>query len=360
MVGASISIPKPKREIAIFSPFLDFVILGGVSILCFAVLQTMELLTPFMRADDRIMQMVFVFGLLINQPHYSATYYRVYSSLSEAKRYPIVAFWMPLVLGLILVGCFFSPTGIAPWYCKAYFLTVAYHYSGQSYGVALIFAHKAGIAVNRVLKLCLGIPIYASGLLFLIGDEVISRHSEFSGVKMPMIGFTMWMYLAAIFILVLGFFAYIAMNVALARDGKKLPLIVHIVVLSQVIWFSIGLRLEIFVLFVPLFHCMQYLLVTTYFRFQELVRGGQLSPAPSTVGFLKSTFFWRYYIWLIVVGALMFNLIPHALSWMNVCTVSFGFAVIYSFINLHHFLLDGEIWKLRKPDVGKALIEKVA
>lgn len=359
MVGASISVPNQKREISIFSPFLDAFVLGGVSILCFAVLQTMEVLTPFMHANSNVMQAVFIFGLLINQPHYSATYYRVYRSAEEARRYPVVAFWMPLVLGLIGIACFFSPTGLAPWFCKAYFLTVAYHYSGQSYGVALIFAHKAGIAVTRLLKLCVGLPIYSSGLLFLIGDEVISNHREFYDVKMPMMGFAMWHYLIAIFIVVLGVFAYVGINLKLASERKKLPLIVHIIVLSQLIWFSFGLRLEIFVLFVPLFHCLQYLLVTTYFRFQELVRSGQLIAAPS-LNFLKSLYFWRYYGSLIVLGVIMFNLIPQAIGWTKVCTADFAFAIIYSFINLHHFLLDGEIWKLRKPDVGKALIEKIA
>lgn len=359
MVGASISVPKEKGENAIFSPILDALVLGGISILCFAVLQAMEMLTPFMHADSKVMTAVFILGLLVNQPHYSATYYRVYRNSAEAKRYPIVAFWVPLVLGLIGIACFFSPSGIAPWFCKAYFLTVAYHYSGQSYGIALIFAHKAGIAVTRLLKLCVGLPIYASGLLFLIGDEVIANHREFYDVKMPMIGFAMWHYLIAIFIVVLGMFAYIGINLKLGAERKRLPMIVHIIVLSQLIWFSFGLRLEVFILFVPLFHCLQYLLVTTYFRFQELVRNGELIPA-SSLSFLKSFYFWRYYGSLVVLGLVMFNLIPTTVGWTKVCTADFAFAIIYSFINLHHFLLDGEIWKLRKPEVGKALIEKVA
>lgn len=359
MVGASVSVSKPKGEIAIFSPILDVLVLGGVSICCFAVLQAMEILTPFMHADSNVMTLVFVLGLLINQPHYSATYYRVYRSIAEAKQYPIVAFWMPLVLAFIGLACFFSPSGIAGWFCKAYFLTVAYHYSGQSYGCALIFAHKSEIAVTKLMKLCIGLPVYSSGLLFLIGDEVLSNHREFYDVKMPVIGFAMWHYLIAIFIVVLGVFAYIGINIKLASERKRLPMIVHIILLSQLIWFSFGMRLEVFVLFIPLFHCLQYLLVTSYFRFQELVRSGQMMPAPSLT-FLKSFFFWRYYGFLIVLGVVMFNLIPHAIGWTKVCTADFAFAIIYSFINLHHFLLDGEIWKLRKPDVGKALIEKVA
>ena len=32
-------------------------------------------------------------------------------------------------------------------------------------------------------------------------------------------------------------------------------------------------------------------------------------------------------------------------------------AVGLSFLNLHHFLMDGRVWKLRKPEVGKVMMQ---
>ncbi len=354
MVSATASLNPPKR-VFIFSPLIDIVVLGGMSILFFAIFQAMDLMSPYMRMNESGAQALMWLNWIVNQPHYSATYYRVYRSWSETKRYEIVSMWLPLVLLGITVWCFLAPHSVAPWFCKAYFISVSYHYAGQSYGIALIFMHKAGIAVNRWIKVCLGIPIYTSAVLWLIGDEVITQRRYFSGVTLPVAGFPPWTYLLALCLLIWGVALYVIMSFVLARSNRKIPLVVHIVVLAQLIWFTMAPRLEYFALLVPFFHCIQYLVITTYFRLQELVRGGKISQAASG-RFFTSPYFWRYYALLIVVGLILFNGIPQGLAFLKVSNADFAYAVIYSFINLHHFLLDGEIWKLRKPDIGKALI----
>jgi len=352
MVSSSAAITGQPR--GIFSPAVDLLVLGGVSMLCFAICQAIDLVTPMLKVNNLGIQIIFYLSLVINQPHYSATYYRVYRSWSETKRYAVVALWLPILLSGIAVACFFS-SDLAGWFCKAYFLTVSYHYAGQTYGIALIFAHKAGLTVNRFLKVCFGLPIYSSAAVYLIGDEVITKRQYFLDVHLPMFHFPLWMYLTALFFLVIGVGVYVAMSFMLASQNKKIPLIVHIVVLTQLIWFTVGMRLELFTLLVPLFHCLQYLLITTYFRFQELVRSGQM-PSMSGLAFFKSGYFWKYYVMLVVFGLVFFNGIPQLLTFLKVSKGEFAYAIIYSFINLHHFLLDGEIWKLRKPDVGKALL----
>jgi hypothetical protein len=170
-----------------------------------------------------------------------------------------------------------------------------------------------------------------------------------------MLGFPLWAYLIALGFLVIGVGIYLAMSFYLASQNKKIPLIVHIVVLTQLLWFTLGMRLELFSLLVPLFHCLQYLLITTYFRYQELVRSGQMATMPG-LSFFKSGYFWRYYILLVIFGLVFFNGIPQLLAMLKVSKPEFAYAVVYSFVNLHHFILDGEIWKLRKPDIGKALL----
>lgn len=354
MVGANPSISGTTRGV-IFSPLVDLLILGGVSILCFGLCQAIDFVTPYFKLNNLGIQIVFFLSLLINQPHYSATYYRVYRSWAETKRYAVVAIWLPLLLAGTAVASFLAPDTVAGWFCKAYFLTVSYHYAGQTYGIALIFAHKAGITVNRLVKVSLGLPVYSSAALYLVGDEVITGRRYFMNVQLPIIGFPLWMYLLALFFLVLGVGAYIAMSFYLASQNKKLPLIAHIVVLTQLLWFTLGMRLELFTALVPMFHCLQYLLITTYFRFQELVKAGQM-PAMPGLSFFKSGQFWRYYTMLIVLGLLFFNGVPNLLTFLKAGSADFAYAVVYSFVNLHHFLLDGEIWKLRKPDIGKALL----
>ena len=46
-----------------------------------------------------------------------------------------------------------------PLYFKLYLLISGYHYSGQTYGIALIFAGKAKLGLNRTDKWLLMAPI---------------------------------------------------------------------------------------------------------------------------------------------------------------------------------------------------------
>lgn len=358
MVGASTSFAQGTKG-NIFSPLLDFAVLGAVPLILFLVFQIIDMISPYLTANKFGLEALVWLSYIINQPHYTATYYRVYRSWSETRRYAVAAIWAPLLLILLVIGCFAAPTVVAPWFCKAYFLTVSYHYAGQNYGIGLILTHKAGIKVDRLLKVCIGMPIYTSALVYLIGDEVVFKRQYFLDVPLRMIGFPQWSYLLALAIFIISVFFYIAASIVLAKEKRKIPLIVHVLVLSQIIWFTVGTRLELFVLFVPLFHCVQYLMITTYFRFQELSRSGQLQ-LPNSFQFFRTIYFWRYYAILIIVGLILFNLIPWLISYSKIATQTFVYAIIYSFVNLHHFLLDGEIWKLRKPDVGNTLLESKA
>ncbi len=327
-------------------------ILGGISLLVFVICQIADSVSPFMRTNTAGAQLILFLSFIVNQPHYSATYYRVYRGWDEVKRYSIVSIWLPLVLLILAAGCFAAPQAMAPWFCKAYFLSVSYHYAGQTYGIALIFLRKIGISITRFIKISVGLPVYSSALLWLIGDEVISRRRYYSGVELALVGFPSWTYLFAMFILVFGIMLYIAMTITLASRGQKVPLIVHIVVVAQLTWFTMAPRLEFFGLLVPFFHCLQYLLITTYFYLQEISKRNPIKAQD----FFASKYFIKYYALLFLLGVILFHGVPNLLAYAGIASILLSTAIVHSFINLHHFLIDGEIWKLRKPEVAELLV----
>lgn len=337
-----------------FSQLGDIFVLGGISIFLYGVCVAVDRASPFLKIHPNVVQAVIVCTWLINYPHYTATYHRAYRSMGEVKRHPIVAIWLPAIMLALLAATFVFPSALGGWYCKAYFLTVAYHYAGQSYGISLIFCRRAGIDVNKFFRVCLGLPIYSSAILYIIGDELMVHRNSFLGIEMPMFHYPFWSYLLAYFGVAIGCVVYIAMTVYQRSISEKVPLVVHIIVLAQLIWFTVGMRLELFLLLVPTLHCLQYLLITTYVRFKEESGEGKLS-AKSANQFFKTGQFWKYYGLLITGGLLLFIGIPYLISFLKLATFQFGNAIIYSFVNLHHFLLDGEIWKLRKNDIGKAI-----
>lgn len=353
---------KSGRDLYFFSGATDLLLLGGTSVILYL------LLTGFQVTERTAwsMQLALFLSYVCNYPHYAASYQRLYSSWSEAKKYPDVAFVWPAIFLALACASLMLPGVIAPWYCKLILIVNGYHYSGQTYGIALIFARKAGIVFNRLQKLALAGPIYISWLYpTSAANTIASPREEFYGVDIP----SLCMPVEIVDYLYRGFSIAVLVYAALTlwcsfKKKQHLPFVFHLVVATQLIWFSIGSGNDYFNEFVPFFHCMQYLVIVTYFYFRSLTAKTAQSQdatdvsalgADTPLKFLASGQFTQYYCQLILIGVALFWLIPHVLALTHVCDILLAQAVVITFINLHHFFIDGAVWKLKRPDVGQPL-----
>ena len=133
------AISTPKSNPYIVGKLFDMLILtGSVSLMMFPFI-------PFFDQPSNV-PYLWVTSTLFNNPHYSATYERVYSSWKETKAYTWGAIVAPLILLVLLFCSCNSP--LATWYCTAYLITSGFHYSGQTYGLTLISAGKSGIKLQ--------------------------------------------------------------------------------------------------------------------------------------------------------------------------------------------------------------------
>lgn len=357
MVSATASFDSSKAQSGIWGDLFDFLLLGGWSLLLLPFFLWVDHAYPTLTGNSTCAQLLFVCAVLVNHPHNAATYQRVYGSLSEIKKYPFSAIVAPLVLIAVVLASYVYQGTVAPWLFKAYLLTTSYHYAGQSYGVGLILARKSGINLGNPGKLCLSWPLYTAALLWVVGDETVSKRWGFANVPLPHIGFPDWLYLVVLAVVVTGIFAYGALNIYLHFvEGKRLPLAVHATVISHVVWFCYGPKLDLFIALIPFFHSLQYLAVTSYFHRRELIKTGKLGSS-GFKAYLCSGHFLKYYVTIVAVAFLLLTAIPQFCSGvLKICDYFFAWAVIASGVSLHHFLLDGEIWKLRKPEIGKLLV----
>lgn len=302
---------------------------------------------------------LFVGSLIVNYPHYAATYHRVYRRWDDMKQYPFETIWTPLFLIAMAFVSFQSPAA-APWYCLGYLMFSGYHYSGQTYGIALIFAGKSGVRLASWEKWILLIPIYAVYLYpVLLGNMGNSDVSQYGGDKAfygltlpnlsapePLPSITWWAFH-------LGIIAYAALTINQIRKKQPFPMIVHLVFLSHITWFyTIAQSSKYFMMMIPFFHCLQYLVITAYFHY----RHSEIPPELNAMGFVRTPHFGRYYLWLIIVGAIMFVPTPYIIEGMGWAKLNVATAIVVSFINMHHFVLDAAIWKLRKPEIGQPLM----
>ena len=94
-----------------------------------------------MRLDFRSFSTVL--RLVANYPHYMATIYRAYHRRADFDKYRRYAlnFTLLIVLALIVGHGYYR---VLPWVFTIYVIWSPWHYSGQNYGIALMFVQRSG------------------------------------------------------------------------------------------------------------------------------------------------------------------------------------------------------------------------
>ncbi|HVZ74123.1 MAG TPA: hypothetical protein VHJ20_17210 [Polyangia bacterium] len=283
-----------------------------------------------------------VLSLFFLGPHYAATYRRAYGSLDVLRAHPVVTLLVPIAVVAGAVAAVASPR-FAPFYFLAYVGWSGYHYSGQSLGIAMLFPMRQGARLDAREKRLLGLPLYASWILSLIGLMRVgtdARNAAYAIVTQTFAPGSLptWV-VAALVVPMLMTFAGVAI---IARErrarGVPLPAMTIAVVVTQVIWFVGGLFHPFFnIVLVPVFHSLQYLALTSW----HFTRG------------VKSLLRFGLYIATVIFLGLLINpgsliaFVPHEASPRALAAA----AAVISAINLHHFLMDGRIWRMREKKV---------
>src|ERR1700741_3286164 len=128
----------------IYNPWLDLIV--G----CGAWSEPLLLLSYSAMASSTRMWSVAFYGLALffNYPHYMATIYRAYHTREDFNRYRIFTVH---VTGLILLTLLLSHFwfGALPWIFTLYLTLSPWHYSGQNYGLFMMFARRAGAQPSK-------------------------------------------------------------------------------------------------------------------------------------------------------------------------------------------------------------------
>jgi hypothetical protein len=284
--------------------------------------------------------------LLVLGPHYAATYRRAYASTDIMRSHPLVTLVAPIALVAAAALAVRSPRGFGPFYFLAYVAWSGYHYSGQSLGLAMLFPLRQRARLDAREKRLLGLPLYVSWLVSLVGLMQVGSAARnpayevvrdtFAPTRLPT-----WALGLLLVPLCASFVGVAIVARARARRGVPLPRACYGVIAAQVIWFGCGLFFPFFsIVLVPVFHSLQYLALTGW----HFTRAARALPS-----------FAAYVVVVLALG-LVINpglLIAFAPRAAGVDTTIVAAAVI-SAINLHHFLMDGRIWRMRERRVAQA------
>ena len=314
-------------------------------------------------AQLRALQPGLLFPLLVllaGTPHYGATLVRVYEKRRDRRAYVVFSLWATLaVVALFVVSLWWGAAAV--FFVTLYLTWSPWHYTGQNYGLAVMFLRRGGVDLEPGLKRW----IYASFLLsyalvFLIlhtadvgANDLPYGYPELSARFQPLGipgAWTAWLapLLIGANLVALGRAAFGL------RGGSRRALVpAGLLALSQILWFSLPYGLEAtgvhvasealrwdmrthYFLWIAAAHSTQYLWVTAYYARQSGEWHGQLQNYAKALAAGAAA--WTIPVLLFGThtgGPLAFD-------------AGLGLLVAAA-VNVHHFILDGAIWKLRGP-----------
>jgi tetratricopeptide (TPR) repeat protein len=363
----------PAAKVAprwLFGPGPDLLLGCGGAFLLFFLL--MAFAGPQVRALAPI-GLLPLLTLVTSTPHYGATLLRVYERAADRRAYQVFSVWATLLIFGTFVG------GVYDAWVGSILLTVyltwsPWHYSGQNYGIALLFLRRRGVQVTPGAKRAL----YAS-FLFSFALTFVATHGtdtrdgsytpvDLSGSAYHLVSLGIPVHTMATLIAGFGlaWIGSLVLGTILLRRGagwRDLGPAAALLGL-QGIWFAIpvlsrattllqgvtplSLNYAEYVLFwMAMAHAVQYLWVTTFYaisRGDETRRG-------------------RYLLKALLAGGVVWGVptLIFAPELLGTRAFDAGLAaLVASAVNVHHFVLDGAIWKLRDGRIARILIRSDA
>ena len=348
------STPAGARAVWIYGPRLDLIVgCGGWSapLLLVALLAT--------RAHEQQWSVAFYFlALLFNYPHFMATVYRAYHSRDQFEKYRIFTLHITLLLALAGALTHALPA-MLPWLFTLYICWSPWHYTGQNFGLLMMFGRRAGLEPQPGERRALYWAFVASFVLLMLSfhtgpstDEMILSLGIPSRLALwPKAG-------CAVIFLVLGGWALARWwRRGTSRSALAAPLTLF---LSQFLWFVLPVVLEITRGWqipqtryssgiLAVLHSSQYIWITSYYQRRES-RAGSAGGTDWRLGGYLAT--------LVAGGIALFIPGPWLVSRIFRVDFAASFLTFTALVNIHHFILDGAIWKLRDTRVAALLLGK--
>jgi tetratricopeptide (TPR) repeat protein len=292
-------------------------------------------------------------ALVFNYPHYMATIYRAYHTAADFRKYRVFTVHITglIVLTLILSHFWFRAI---PWIFTLYLVWSPWHYSGQNYGLFMMFARRGGAAPSPAGRRALYSAFLISYLILLLSFLTgPSNDPLFVSPGIPeRISSVAALFLGAVF-LACSVYGWSE----LARQVGWRRLLPAVTLFStQFLWFLLptvlslagGLRVPqsryssgVF----AIMHSAQYLWITSYYARREAGTKGAGGWRP-----------FAYFAVLVAGGIALFVPGPWVASRLFHSDFAASFLIFTALVNIHHFILDGAIWKLRDSRIAALLL----
>lgn len=362
------------RHSSLFTPLIDFLCLGGGSLLLFIpmLFLDVEAFEPSVAAT------ILFLAHFINSPHFAHSYQIFYRNFGEKAfgqayspglriRYVVAGIVAPLALiAFFAIAAANDSARVLGFGLNIMLFFVGWHYVKQGYGMIIV---DSVLKKNFFAARDKAILIVNSYLCWLLSwgflNNAVAKRDMFglSAFSLPV---------PEILLIVVGLATATTTALTLAvifrrwRSGKPFPFngtVAYLVTLYLWVLFPALVAPAAFVILMvlatPAAHSVQYLIVVWRYQLNvehdkprsEHTRGLFTKPVPRLAYF---------FIFGVVISFFGFWIIPTALDlFIGYDRSVFGgqmFLFMFAiFINVHHYFLDNVMWRRGNPDVAKNL-----
>jgi hypothetical protein len=339
--------PVPYGRVFFSFALVDYLLVGGLSILAFAFF-----LTPYGAGLDSAAAQTLILALawVGNAPHFSATHYRLYRSRATMRQFPYTAFLAPLAVALGVWASLVYPARISPYFIKLYLLWSPYHYSGQAVGLTVLYARRSGFRLSRPMRWTLSAFVYGTFVTAAARVEAGLTKLSYFGIVYPTLGLPKEIPQAAELLMAVAGVTFLILLAFRSLWERRLPSPILLVpAAAHFVWFIPGPSVGTFFALIPFFHGIQYLLVAGYLQLNE--RGRTTEWRWFRIS--REVFLWTAFN--VLGGFCLLRWLPQAVAMSSNLDPLFVLPVVIAGVQIHHFFVDGVVWKLRNPRVSSLL-----
>ncbi len=278
-----------------------------------------------------------------------ATIYRAYRTREDFARYRVVTLYFTIFLMVLLIAAHES-YWLVPWLVTIYLTWSPWHYMGQNFGLTMMFIHRNALKIDRRDRNALWIAFVASYILIVLRVHIDASTDPFV-ISLGLPAFLEMLRIPLTAVFVVGMVPLVRLIRQAGWKPMLAPLTLYV---TQFLWSVLPTVLQLLkgigapqvpysVSVLALMHCAQYLWITNYYARQE-------AKAESVA------WHWQSYFAVLAMGGIaLFIPGPWFASYVLGRDFAISALIFNSVINIHHFILDGAIWKLRDTRVRSLL-----
>jgi len=330
---------------AVTTPLIDTICVGGLSILGVGAL----LLFDRQEVEPFVFAKFLILVAVLNGPHFTASYRLLYSSPKMRRDYPYSSYWIPLALvGYSIFALYQAqPQNGQGVYISALFQLTAFylavHYTGQTWGMMATFSYLCERPFIPREKF-----ILRNVLWCLCGWQIVWATGHIGSIPLEL-----YTPLERVF----DYLAVIAMALALGTliaYGLRIkafpPIRVIVPLLALCTWYLLLNRHPdpAALFWVQMSHSLQYLIFPMRVEVnRHRQESGEKGLHLHMLVYAGALIFASYILFIASV---------QVLEMIGPGYVIYG-TVLISAINIHHFFIDGAVWKISNPEVRQDLFK---